>query len=76
MEEREFWRRTIEEGAQSDADLETALQLIARHGAIKATLERAAGFAADAKRALAVFPESPMRDSLMAVADYTVNRVR
>jgi octaprenyl-diphosphate synthase len=76
VEEREFWRRTIEDGAQADDDLETALRLIARHGAIQATLDRAAGFAADAKRALALFPSSALRDNLMAVADYTVNRVR
>jgi hypothetical protein len=33
-------------------------------------------FAVRAKADLAVFPDSPLRRSLMAVADYTVSRVR
>jgi len=76
MEERAFWRRTIESSQQTDADLETALALIARHGAIRATLDRAAGYAADAKRALAIFPDSPLRAALLGVADFTVSRAR
>ncbi|MDE2517195.1 MAG: polyprenyl synthetase family protein, partial [Rhodospirillales bacterium] len=38
--ERRFWQRTIEAQEQSEADLEQALALIARHGAIEATLAR------------------------------------
>lgn len=74
--ERAFWRRTIEASEQTDSDLDEALRLIARHGAIRVTIDRAAGFAAEAKAALAVFPPSPMRDCLMAIADYTVSRAR
>ena len=40
--ERDFWRRTIEASEQSDADLDRALHLMERCGAIRATLERAA----------------------------------
>ena len=75
-EERVFWERTIERQEQTDDDLETAMRLMATHGAITATLTRAARFAADAKDALALFPDSPMRAALMAVADYTVSRAR
>ena len=71
-----FWRRTIEMSEQTDADLAMALDLIARHGAIRATLERAALFVADAKRALGVFPNSALRQALLAVADFTVSRAR
>jgi octaprenyl-diphosphate synthase len=46
-----------------------------RRGAIGITLDRARGFAADAKEALSVFPASPLRQQLQAVADFTVSRV-
>jgi octaprenyl-diphosphate synthase len=74
--EREFWRRTIEASDQVESDLERALTLIGRHGAIRTTLDRAAQFAAAAKQNLVVFPPSAFRASLMAVADYTVSRGR
>ncbi len=75
-DERIFWRRTIEDSEQSDLDLDHAMGLIARHDAIGVTLARATAFAEDAKRALSIFPHSPYRESLEAVADYTVSRVR
>jgi octaprenyl-diphosphate synthase len=74
--ERAFWQRTIEESQQSETDLDEAMRLIARHGAIAATLERAAAFARHAQADLAPFPASALRDCLLAVADYTVSRAR
>ena len=72
--ERAFWRRTIEESEQTDADLDEALRLIAAHNTIAATLDRAQAFATAAKQDLAFLPASPIRDCLLAVADYTVRR--
>ena len=69
-----FWRRTIEQSEQTDADLDHALALIATTGAIRTTLDTAVRFVADAKTALQVFPPSPLRDALLGVADYTVQR--
>jgi len=74
--ERAFWRRTIEDSEQTDADLEEALRLMRRHGAIRATIDRAASFATLAKTALAIFPDSRLRGALQGVADYTVSRLR
>ncbi len=74
--ERTFWRRTIEETEQTEADLPFALRLMERRGAIHATLARAAQFADAAKAALAVFPDSALRLCLLDVADYTVSRAR
>ena len=51
-----------------------AMALIARHDCIGATLRRAAEFADQAKASLSIFPASPYRDALVAVADYTVSR--
>jgi geranylgeranyl pyrophosphate synthase len=47
-----------------------------RCGAIRATLDRAAGFATAAKAALASLPDSMWRHALTDVADYTVSRAR
>ncbi|MEO9189034.1 MAG: polyprenyl synthetase family protein [Acetobacteraceae bacterium] len=74
--ERAFWRRTIETCEQTDADLEEALTLMARHGAIRVTLDRAASFARGAQGALESFPDSRLRTTLREVADYTVQRAR
>ena len=74
--QRAFWQRTIEASEQEEADLEHAMALMARYGAIPATLARAAEFADQAKRDLAAFPDSPIRRALLAVADYTVSRAR
>ena len=75
-EDRAFWSRTIEQSEQSDEDLGIAIGLIERTGAIRATLDRAARFAMDAKAALHAFPDHPMRRALLDVADYTISRAR
>ena len=74
-EARAFWVRTIEDSEQTEADLDRAMALMARCGAIGTTLAHAARFVADAKAALAVFPDSPIRRALADVADFTVSRV-
>ncbi len=74
--EKAFWHRTIEAQEQTDADLEHAMRLIADHGAIQVTLDRAAWFAHEAKAALMAFPDCPYRSALGNIADYTVQRLR
>ena len=74
--DRAFWQRTIEASEQTEADLDHALALMARTGAIEAALRRAAGYAEQAKHALKPFGSSVFREGLMAVADYTVSRLR
>ncbi len=74
--DRAFWRRTIEQSEQTDADLDHALALMERTGAIHTTLRRAVSFADRAKQALVSFPPSALRRGLVAVADYTVQRGR
>ena len=74
--DRDFWHRTMEATEQNQADLDRALHLMRHCGAIRATLDRACGFAAAAKAALAPFPDSALRRALVGVADYTVSRSR
>jgi octaprenyl-diphosphate synthase len=72
--DRDFWHRTIEASEQNDADLDRALHLMQRCGAISTTLGRAGDFVTRAKAALRTFPEGPLRAALLDVADYTVSR--
>ena len=72
--ERAFWSRTIERSEQSDTDLDEALALMERRGALLATFNRARRFAEAAQHALAPFPPSPLRTCLHDVADFTVSR--
>jgi octaprenyl-diphosphate synthase len=74
--ERAFWQRTIETLEQTNSDLDRAMRLISDHDAIRITLDRARCFVHEAKAALLVFPDSPIRRALAGVADYTVERLR
>ncbi len=74
--ERAFWRRTLEDQEQRDDDLEQALAILHRHGAIVETVERARGYCADAKKALAPFADTPEKRALLGLVDYCVDRAR
>ena len=73
-EEVEFWRRTMAQRTQTDADLTHAIHLIDKHQSIAATLTRARQFTEEACRGLNVFPDSPMRRALSELAEFCVNR--
>jgi len=72
--ERAFWHRTIADGSQTDADLDRAMAIMERRGAITATFERARGYAREAREALDVFPASEIRTLLQDVTEYTISR--
>ncbi len=74
-DERAFWVRTIETGAQGDGDLEQAIMLLDKHGALEATRSEALAWAGRAQAALAPLPEGPIRTMLHDIADYVVARV-
>jgi octaprenyl-diphosphate synthase len=73
--ERAFWKRTLAEGRIEDGDLEQAIQLMRKHKAIEATLERARHYGAIARDALAIFRPDPHADALTSVVDFCVSRV-
>ncbi|MEO1677991.1 MAG: polyprenyl synthetase family protein [Pseudomonadota bacterium] len=75
VEERAFWERVIEKGRQEDGDLDHALGLLGRHGAIEATRVDALGWSARAKEALTPLPESEIKGLLIDLADYVVARI-
>ena len=75
-EERQFWKRVIEDNEQTEADLPHALEIIARRDAIRITIERARDYAGKAVEALACFPESTLKNLLRETVLYTVERAR
>ncbi len=76
-EECAFWQRTVGALEQEPADLDRALTFMGLHDAFRATLARAAEFAAAAGEALRnAFPPSPFRHALIEICDYTVRRGR
>ncbi len=72
--EREFWRRTLEEGGATEAALEQAIGLMAKHRALEDTIMRARHYGAIAKDALALFPDSPMKEALEDAVEFSVAR--
>ncbi len=73
--ERAFWVRTIEKGRQEDGDLEQAMALLTRHGALEATRRDALSWATKAKSAMDALPDHPVRRMLIDLADYVVARI-
>jgi octaprenyl-diphosphate synthase len=74
--ERDFWRRTLEEREQADADLGRAIALMQKHRAFADTVARARDYGAAALAALEAFPESPARRALAGIVEFCISRAR
>ncbi|MCO4847431.1 MAG: polyprenyl synthetase family protein [Yoonia sp.] len=74
-DEREFWKRTIGKGQQDDGDLDRAMSILARHGAMTSTRDTALEWAEKAKAALAPIPDHDLKTMLTDLADYVVARI-
>jgi octaprenyl-diphosphate synthase len=72
--ERRFWQRALVEGETGGDNLAQAIQLVKRHKAIEATLERARTYGAVARDALAIFPEGGVRAALSEVVGFCIAR--
>jgi octaprenyl-diphosphate synthase len=73
-EERTFWRRTIEDLDQRPGDLEQAIRLVARRGALAETLARARAYATTAIDALSIFQDGVERRALIEAAAFATER--
>jgi octaprenyl-diphosphate synthase len=72
--ERAFWRRTLEELDQHEGDLAHAIELMTRHGTLRATLDSARRYAEAARRALAPFRDGPEKSALDEAIDFCLAR--
>ncbi len=75
-QERAFWTRTIEKGQQAEGDLEQAIAIMARYGAMEAARADALAWSLRARTALSALPDHPLRHILADLADYVVARLR
>ena len=73
-EERGFWKRAIEQNESGDAELERALALMNRYGAIGDTIGRARHFGEIARDALAPLRSTPQKSALLEVIDFCIER--
>ncbi len=73
-DERQFWQRTITAMKQTPGDVERAMVLVARSGAITDTLARARHYTNRAKDALSSFSECSAKSVLVDIADFAVSR--
>ncbi|MBH0238125.1 polyprenyl synthetase family protein [Methylobrevis albus] len=73
--ERGFWQRTIEKATIADGDLERAVELLHRHGALAETAARARHYGEAAVAALDELPDGDHRQALIEVVEFCVSRV-
>lgn len=73
--ERAFWREAIETGNNSDENLDKAMGLITKYGALADTIARAVHYGTIARDALAPLPETPWKSALLEVIDFCIERV-
>ena len=74
-EERAFWKRAIEQGQSSDDNLAIAMGLIKKYGSLADTITRARHYGTIARDALAPLPDTPLKDALLEVIDFCIERV-
>ncbi len=73
--ERTFWRRALNgHQDQRDGDLAHAQELMRRHNAYADATARARHYGAIARDALGPFPAHPVKDALLDMVDFTVER--
>ena len=72
--ERAFWKAAIEGDANSDEALDKAVVLLRKHRSLEDTVERARHYGAMAKDGLAIFPASPLKEAMIEVVDFCINR--
>ena len=73
--EKAFWRGAMEEGENDDAALTKAKELMQRHGALEATIERARDYGDEAYAAAETLPPSPAREAMLGVVDFCIDRL-
>ncbi|MEJ2124021.1 MAG: polyprenyl synthetase family protein [Alphaproteobacteria bacterium] len=74
-EEQAFWRKTLQDGQQDDGDLERAIAIMTRHGAIADSIARAQHFGAEASAALDAFPDSAEKQALLDAVAFCISRL-
>lgn len=73
-DEQKFWHRTLSENTQTPEDLQTAQDILTRHDAITKTINMAQNYGQKAKSAMQSAPDHPLKQAMVDLVDYTINR--
>ncbi|MBF0271130.1 MAG: polyprenyl synthetase family protein [Magnetococcales bacterium] len=73
-EERLFWSACLERREFPEGALRRAIQLVRERGSLDYAMQRAKAFAAEAKAQLADLPDTPEREAMAMLADFSVER--
>ncbi len=73
-DERAFWRRCVEDLEQTEGDLDRAIALMEKHGSLAATVARARHYGEIARDALGIFTDSPIKQAMIDVIDFCIER--
>jgi octaprenyl-diphosphate synthase len=73
-EEKQFWKRTMEEQAIEEGDLGRAMHIIAKYQGIRDSVLLAEGYCATARALIDPFPASPEKDALLETIDFCTQR--
>jgi octaprenyl-diphosphate synthase len=74
-DERAFWRRTLQESEAGEGDLERAIGLMQKSGALDDTIGQARHYGAMACEALAIFPDGREKSALLDAVGFCINRL-
>ena len=74
VEERAFWRRTVEDLDQNEGDFEHALHLLEKHNALEDSIERARHYSAIARDALGIFSDRAEKSAFNELIDFCIER--
>lgn len=72
--ERAFWKRALDETDQRDGDFAHAQSLLRDHRTLRDSIDRARHYGAIARDSLGIFPASPIKEALLAIIDFTIER--
>lgn len=73
-DEKAFWQRTIGQQQQSEDDLDSALYLMQKHGAIDKTVAMAEHYCDKARRCLSSFAPSATKSAMLDIVDFCASR--
>lgn len=73
-EERQFWETTIQEKCQQPSDITQALHYITKYQSLAYSMTQAAGYVAEARQALSLFPDGKEKSILLDLLDFSIKR--
>lgn len=73
-EEKAFWQRTLENRIYNEADLGHAIELLQKHGALAAAVERAHQYAKTASGLLSGFSDGSLKTAMLESVAFVVDR--